>query len=95
MSNGNRTFICSVVFIDIAGYSKKSVAEQLQIKERLNALLAQALAGVPAKDRIILDTGDGAAISFLGDPEEALFLGIALRDDDTLQLRTGINLGPV
>ncbi|MCW5604322.1 MAG: PEGA domain-containing protein [Burkholderiales bacterium] len=99
MSNGNRTFICSVVFIDIAGYSKKSVAEQLQIKERLNALLAQALAGVPAKDRIILDTGDGAAISFLGDPEEALFLRIALRDtlrdDGTLQLRTGINLGPV
>jgi len=99
MGNGNRTFICSVVFIDIVGYSKKSVAEQLQIKERLNALLAQALADVPAKDRIILDTGDGAAISFLGDPEEALFLGIAMRDalrtDSALQLRTGINLGPV
>lgn len=99
MSNGNRTFICSVVFIDIVEYSKKSVAEQLRIKEHFNALLARALADVPAKDRIILDTGDGAAISFLGDPEDALFLGLALRDalrgDDTLQLRTGINLGPV
>lgn len=99
MSNGNRTFICSVVFIDIVEYSKKSVAEQLRIKEHFNALLASALADVPAKDRIILDTGDGAAISFLGDPEDALFLGLALRDalrgDDTLQLRTGINLGPV
>lgn len=99
MSNGNRTFICSVVFIDIVEYSKKSVAEQLQVKEQLNALLARALDEVPAKDRIILDTGDGAAISFLGDPEEALFLGITLRDalrtDDSLRLRTGINLGPV
>lgn len=99
MSTGNRTFICSVVFIDIVEYSKKSVAEQLQVKEQLNALLARALDGVPAKDRIILDTGDGAAISFLGDPEEALFLGITLRDtlrsDGSLRLRTGINLGPV
>ncbi len=94
-----RTLICSVVFVDIVGYSKRSVADQMQIKERLNALLAQALDDVPVKDRIILDTGDGAAVSFLGDPEEALFLGITLRDalrtDGSLQLRTGINLGPV
>ncbi|MDP1537463.1 MAG: PEGA domain-containing protein [Burkholderiales bacterium] len=100
-THGNRTFICTVAFIDIIEYSKKSVAEQMQVKEQLNALLAQALADVPNKDRIILDTGDGAAISFLGDPEDGLFLGLALRDalaarnDDSLRLRTGINLGPV
>lgn len=101
MSNGNRTFICTVAFIDIVEYSKKSVAEQMQAKEQFNLLLAQALAEVPAKDRIILDTGDGAAISFLGEPEDGLFLGLALRDafagqsDETLRLRIGINLGPV
>lgn len=101
MSNDNRTFICSVAFIDIVEYSKKSVAEQMRAKEQFNLLLAQALADVPSKDRIILDTGDGAAISFLGDPEDGLFLGLALRDalaersDDTLRLRTGVNLGPV
>ncbi len=101
MSNGNRTFICSVAFIDIVEYSKKSVAEQMRSKEQFNLLLAKALADVPSKDRIILDTGDGAAISFLGDPEDGLFLALALRDtlaersDDTLRLRTGINLGPV
>lgn len=99
-SHGNRTFICSVAFIDIVEYSKKSVTEQMRVKERLNALLAQALADVPEKDRIILDTGDGAAISFLGDPDEALFLGLALRDaragdDAAPRLRVGINLGPV
>jgi len=100
-THGNRTFICTVAFIDISEYSKKSVAEQMQAKEQFNALLAQALAEVPNQDRIILDTGDGAAISFLGDPEDGLFLGLALRDalavrgEDGLRLRTGINLGPV
>jgi len=101
MGNDNRTFVCCVAFIDIVEYSKKSVAEQMRAKEQFNLLLAQALADVPGKDRIILDTGDGAAISFLGDPEDGLFLGLALRDalaersDETLRLRIGVNLGPV
>lgn len=101
MANDNRTFVCSVAFIDIVEYSKKSVAEQMRTKEQFNLLLAQALADVPSKDRIILDTGDGAAVSFLGDPEDGLFLGLALRDalagrsDESLRLRIGINLGPV
>lgn len=100
-SRANHAFICTVVFIDIVEYSKKSVTDQMQIKEQFNALLALVLAGVPDNDRIILDTGDGAAISFLGDPEEGLYLGLALRDtlnkpgNDALRLRTGINLGPV
>ncbi len=100
MSSGNRNFICTVVFIDIVGFSKKAVADQLRIKQQLNDVLGAALQPVPPKDRIILDTGDGAAVSFLGDPEDGLFLGLALRDapaadGNTLQLRTGINLGPV
>jgi hypothetical protein len=76
----NRTFICSVVFLDIVEYSRKPVAEQIQLKERLNTLLTEALANVAPNDRIILDTGDGAALSFLGDPEDALFVSLALRD---------------
>ena len=97
--SGNRNFLCTVVFIDIVGFSKKPVAEQMRIKGQLNQLLASKLREVPVKDRIILDTGDGAAVSFLGDPEDGLFLGLALRDalaaGNTLLLRTGINLGPV
>jgi class 3 adenylate cyclase len=99
----NRTFICSVVFLDVVEYSKKPVAEQIQLKERLNGLLTEALANVAPNDRIILDTGDGAALSFLGDPEDALFVSLSLRDalagpqppGPTLRLRVGINLGPV
>src|SRR2546428_8438307 len=100
----NRTFICSVLFLDIVEYSERSVAEQIALKERFNAVLTEAIAGVATDDRIILDTGDGAAVSFLGDPEDTLFAGMSLRDavagqDVTsgpqLQIRVGVNLGPV
>src|SRR6266853_1203613 len=98
----NRTFICSVLFLDIVDYSLRSVAEQIALKERFNAVLSDAIAGVATDDRIILDTGDGAAVSFLGDPEDTLFAGMSLRDavagqDVTsgpqLQIRVGVNLG--
>jgi class 3 adenylate cyclase len=102
----NRTFICSVLFLDIVEYSARSVAEQIRLKERFNAVLMEAIAGVASDDRIILDTGDGAAVSFLGDPEDALFAGMSLRDavageqelvggGPRLQTRVGVNLGPV
>src|SRR3954469_20099431 len=100
----NRTLICSVLFIDIVEYSRKPVIEQIELKDRFNALLSDALRGVAVNDRIILDTGDGAAISFIGDPEDALFVGTSLRDAIEAQVevegaelaaRMGINLGPV
>jgi len=100
----NRTFVCSVLFLDIVGYSQRVVGEQIRLKEQFNAVLTEAISGVATDDRIILDTGDGAAVSFLGDPEDAMFAGLSLRDavanlDATisprLQIRVGINLGPV
>jgi hypothetical protein len=100
----NRTFICSVLFLDIVEYSQRSVAEQIALKERFNKVLTEAIVGVPTDDRIILDTGDGAAVSFLGDPEDTLFAGMSLREavgtqhattGPRLQIRVGVNLGPV
>jgi class 3 adenylate cyclase/cell division protein FtsN len=109
LDQANRTFICSVVFIDLVGYSKKPVAEQIRLKNSLTNNLSDAIKDIPVNDRIILDTGDGAALSFLGDPEDALFTTLSLREamlregmgaaqsvdaaDDSL--RMGINLGPV
>jgi class 3 adenylate cyclase len=85
-----------VLFLDIVEYSKKPVAEQLELKQTFNKVLAQALEQVPARDRIILDTGDGAAVTFMGDPEDALFASIAVRDDaGGVPIRLGVNLGPV
>jgi class 3 adenylate cyclase len=104
----SRNVICSVVFVDLVEYSKKSVAEQLDLKDRFTALLAEALTDISINDRIVLDTGDGAAMSFLGDPEDALFVGMSLRDalkgtagalesegGEEAPIRIGINLGPV
>jgi class 3 adenylate cyclase len=90
-----RTVVCSVLFLDIVEYSKQTVADQASLKERFNALLAQSLETVAARDRVILDTGDGAAIAFLGAPEDGLFVALAIRDQaDGLPIRMGINLGP-
>src|SRR5690349_24157803 len=96
MESSGRTLVCSVLFLDIVEYSKKPVAEQLELKQAFNKVLANALEQVPARDRIILDTGDGAAITFMGDPEDALFASMAMRDlSATVPVRLGVNLGPV
>jgi class 3 adenylate cyclase len=96
MESSSRTLVCSVLFLDIVEYSKKPVAEQLELKQAFNRILTQALEQVPARDRIILDTGDGAAVTFMGDPEDALFASIAVRDHaGGVPIRLGVNLGPV
>jgi class 3 adenylate cyclase len=100
----NKTIICSVLFLDIVEYSQKAVSGQIALKEGFNVFLSTALSDIPVQDRIILDTGDGAAISFLGDIEDALKVGLSMRErllnagvymDTPLLVRMGINLGPV
>jgi class 3 adenylate cyclase len=96
LESAGRTLVCSVLFLDIADYSQKPVAEQLQLKQAFNHALAAALEHVAPRDRIILDTGDGAAITFMGDPEDAFFASMAMRDlAATVPVRMGVNLGPV
>ena len=102
--HGNKTIMCSVLFLDIVEYSKKSVTGQISLKDRFNSYLSAAIRDVPMTDRIILDTGDGAAINFLGDVEDALNAALSLREsllnekldvEYPLLVRMGINLGPV
>lgn len=92
----SRTLVCSVLFLDIAGYSQLGVSDQIKLKQRFNEVLAGSLADMEARDRVVIDTGDGAAIAFLDDPERALFAAIAIFDAvGELPVRMGINLGPV
>ena len=100
----NKTSIYSIIFLDIIDYSKKAVSSQIEQKEAFNFITTKALDGIAQTDRIILDTGDGLAIALLGEPQEALFVALTIRDDILqynlehplgLFVRTGINLGPV
>jgi class 3 adenylate cyclase len=100
-----QTRMAAVVFADLVGFSKKSVPAQLAAKEALTALLQELVTPYPKEGRVILDTGDGAAVGFLVSPEFALGLALRLRRelvaapaDALLQskdLRLGINLGPL
>ena len=100
----NRTLIGSVLFIDIVDYSERTVPEQIAMKELFIVLLAEAVKDVAASEKIMVDTGDGAGIAFLGDPEDALFAALSLRDaidageaaiGEPGFMRMGINLGPL
>lgn len=104
VDRSNRTRVCSIVFIDIVKYSTQHVEQQVVVKEHFNNVLRDAIENVAPNERIILDTGDGAAVCFLGDPEEAFFAAWFVRNavlenakggDVPYQVRIGVNLGPV
>ena len=93
---GTRTLVCSVLFIDIVGYSKKGVGDQVKLKRAFNDILTGALEQVSPVSTTTRSRGDGAAVTFLGDPEGALFVGLAVLDKvGEIPVRLGINLGPV
>lgn len=96
MKRSDRTLVCSVLFLDIVEYSKNDVNEQIRQKRVFNDVLFASMTQVRPEDRIVVDTGDGAAVAFAGNPEDALFVALAFLDHvGSLPVRMGINLGPV
>ena len=104
MQRNNRTWLCTVLFMDIVGYTKHSVDQQMMLKQSFSTLVTDALRGLPKEDCIKLDTGDGLAMCYLGAPEDVLYIAIGLRDafvdisavcETCYSVRMGINLGPV
>jgi class 3 adenylate cyclase len=104
ISRNNRTWLCTVLFMDIVGYSRLSVDQQMMVKQSFSTLVSDALRSLPNEDCIKLDTGDGLAICYLGAPEDVLFVAVGLRDafvdvnaicGTCYSVRLGINLGPV
>ena len=96
-----RNLLGTIMFLDLVGYSIRSVDDQVAVKRLFNELIGKALRGVPEETRIAIDTGDGAAICFMGDPEEALHSALLLRDlltqryGTVLTARIGLHMGPV
>ena len=75
----NRTWLVSVLFLDIVGYSKVPVDEQFSIKLNFTDIVANLLDSLNKQDCIRLDTGNGCAICYLGDPEKLFQIGINLK----------------
>ncbi len=96
-----RNVLCTIMFLDLVGYSIRSVDDQVSIKKLINELISKAVRAVPEETRIAIDTGDGAAICFMGDPEEALHSALLLRDllgqryGTVMSVRIGLHMGPV
>jgi hypothetical protein len=100
-----RTLVASFLFTDLVGYSKGTAAEQYAAKATLSSILRRNLAALRDVDYRIKDTGDGALIAFVSNPEHALYMALAIAEDferaagkagfPSNSLRTGIHLGSV
>jgi class 3 adenylate cyclase len=99
-ASASRTIIATVLFFDVVGYTKQPVDKQTEIKQQFTDQLASCLGGIGVEERIILDTGDGAAIGFLQHPEDALRVALCFSQQTQekhpdMRVRTGIHLGPI
>lgn len=98
------TKMFSVLFVDVVGYSKKTLSEQILLKARFVTLWSDAIKEVPPGDIMVVDAGDGAALTALVEPEDTVRVAIKLRElifqegaepGDEMRIRMGINFGPV
>ena len=104
-SNRGKTMYCSVLFVDMVGYSKKTNSEQTVLKQQFVSSWEEALKNIPPEDIMVVDSGDGAALTALKDTEDTLRVAKILckllaqeqeKDPATqFQLRMGIHFGPV
>src|SRR6266436_7538319 len=94
--------IAHLLLIDVVGYSKLLVNEQIELLQQLNQIVrgTDCFRAAEAKDKLIrLPTGDGMALLFFENLEQpvrcAMEIAQRLRDSSSLQIRIGIHSGPV
>src|SRR5438874_3076796 len=94
--------IAHLLSIDVAGYSKLSNNEQIELLQELNQIVrsTECFRSAEASGRFNrVPTGDGMALLFFRSPEEpvrcALEISGALRDYPHIRLRMGVHSGPV
>jgi TolB-like protein/class 3 adenylate cyclase/Tfp pilus assembly protein PilF len=94
--------IAYLLLIDVVGYSKLLVNEQVELLQKLNRIVRGTecfRAAETAGKLIRVPTGDGMALLFLHSPEEpvrcALEISRTLKDHPHIQVRMGVHSGPV
>ena len=94
--------IAYLLLIDVVGYSKLLVNEQVELLEELNHIVrsSECFRAAEASGKLIrVPTGDGMALLFFHSPEEpvrcALEISRALKGHSRMQVRMGVHSGPV
>jgi serine/threonine-protein kinase len=94
--------IAHLLVIDVVGYSKLLVNEQVELLQELTRLVRRTACFCAAEKKgklIRLPTGDGMALLFFHSPEQpvqcAIELATALRSHPGIQVRMAIHSGPV
>jgi TolB-like protein/class 3 adenylate cyclase/Tfp pilus assembly protein PilF len=94
--------IAHILLIDVVGYSKLLVNEQIELLQELKQIVrsTECFRAAEARGELIrVPAGDGMALVFLHSPEEpvrcALEISKALQDHPSIQVRMGIHSGPV
>jgi TolB-like protein/class 3 adenylate cyclase/Tfp pilus assembly protein PilF len=94
--------IAHLLLIDVVGYSKLLVNEQIELLQELKQIVrsTESFRAAEARNELIrVPTGDGMALVFFHSPEEparcALEISKELQDHPSMQLRMGVHSGPV
>src|SRR5205823_12205112 len=94
--------IAHLLLIDVVGYSKLLVNEQIELLQELNQIVrnTECFRAAEASGKLIrVSTGDGMALAFFHSPEEpvrcALQISKALQNHPSIRLRMGVHSGPV
>ena len=94
--------IAHLLLIDVVGYSKLLVNDQVESLQQLNRIVrgTDCFRAAEAKDKLIrLPTGDGMALLFFENLEQparcSLEIARALKDHTEIQVRMGIHSGPI
>jgi TolB-like protein/class 3 adenylate cyclase/Tfp pilus assembly protein PilF len=94
--------IAHVLLIDVAGYSKLLVNEQIDLLQELNQIVrnTECFRSAEASGKLNrVPTGDGMALLFFRSPEEpvrcALEITRTLQEHPEIQVRMGVHSGPV
>jgi TolB-like protein/class 3 adenylate cyclase/Tfp pilus assembly protein PilF len=94
--------IAHLLFIDVVGYSKLLVNEQIELMHQLNRIVrgTECFREAEASGKLIrLPTGDGMVLLFFRSPEQPVRCGLqisqALHEYPQIQLRMGVHSGPV
>jgi TolB-like protein/class 3 adenylate cyclase/Tfp pilus assembly protein PilF len=94
--------IAHLLFIDVVGYSKLLVNEQIELMQQLNRIVrgTDCFRHAESSGKLIrLPTGDGMVLLFFRSPEQpvrcALEISQALHSHPHIQVRMGIHSGPI